>query len=386
MKTSQRSVAAVCLASTLTFLAGTAHAASLTSAPFGRTRDGRAVTRYTMTSAGGVRVQFISYGGIITDVVTPDRQGRLAPIVLGFSTLPEYETKSGDGGLYLGAIIGRYANYIAGGHFRLNGHRYTLAKNYPPNTLHGGTTGFDRRLWQVQPISTSGPRVSARLTYTSPDGEEGFPGTLKIRVAYTLSDDGAFTIHYSAVTDKDTVVALTSHLSFNLAGAGSLGSVLTQVLQIDADHYLPTDSTQLPTGQAAPVQGTPFDFRRPTAIGTHIHDKNAQLAIQGGYDQEWVLNKHGDLSNPQLAVRVYDPKSGRTLDCLTTEPGVLSYTGGDFNGTISGIGGRYRQFAAFTLETQHFPDSPNHPQFPTTELKPGQTYSSTTIFRFGVQK
>jgi len=384
MRIPQRS-AAVCLAA-LTLLGGAARAASLTSAPFGRTRDGRAVTHYTMTSAGGVRVEFMSYGGTVTDIVTPDRQGRSAPVVLGFATLREYETKSGDGGLYLGAIIGRYANYIAGGHFRLNGHRYTLAKNYPPNTLHGGSVGFDRRLWQVQPVTTSGRSVSALLTYTSPDGEEGFPGTLKVRVTYTLSDDGAFTIHYGAVTDKDTVVALTNHTSFNLAGAGSPGSVLTQVLQVDADYYLPTDSTQIPTGQAASVQGTPFDFRRPTSIGTHIHDKNAQLAIQGGYDQEWALNKRGNPAQPQLAVRVYDPKSGRTLECLTTEPGVLSYTGGDLDGTVTGIGGRYRQFAAFTLETQHFPDSPNHSQFPTTELKPGQVYHSTTIFRFGVQK
>jgi len=224
------------------------------------------------------------------------------------------------------------------------------------------------------------------LTYTSADGEEGYPGTMKVNVTYTLSDDGAFTIHYKAVTDKNTVINLTNHSNFNLAGAGSPGGVLQQVLMVDADRYTPTDRTQIPLGQLAPVEGTPFDFRKPTAIGARIRNNNEQLALAGGYDQNWVLNKHGNTSQPQLAVRAYDPKSGRTLECLTTEPGVQIYTGNFFNGTYAGTGGYYRRTGAFTLETQHFPDSPNHPNFPTTELKPGQVFNSTTIFRFGVQR
>ncbi len=386
MRVPLQSAAAVCLASALTLLGGAAQAASLTSAPFGRTTDGRAVTRYTMTSTDGVRVQFMSYGGTITDIVTPDRLGHPGHIVLGFSTLREYETVGAQNELYFGALLGRYTNWINRGRFTLDGKVYRLTLSDPPNTIHGGVKGFDKRVWHVQPDATSGRIVGAVLTYTSPGGEEGFPGTLKVRVTYTLSDDGAFALHYQATTDKDTVVTLTNHLNFNLAGAGSPSSVLQQTLMVNADKYLPTDKTQIPMGRLAPVEGTPFDFRRPTAIGVHIRDHNAQLAVEGGYDQEWVLNKHGDVSQPQLAARVYDPGSGRTLECLTTELGVLSYTGNDFDGTVAGVGGRYPHYGAFTLETQHFPDSPNHPQFPTTELEPGQVYDSTTIFRFSVQK
>ncbi len=386
MRSPQRSAAAVCLALALALLGGAARAASLTSAPFGRTRSGQAVTRYTMTSAAGVRVQFISYGGIVTDIVTPDRRGRPGHIVLGFATLREYETKSAENELYFGALLGRYANWINRGRFTLDGKVYRLTLSDPPNTIHGGVKGFDKRVWQVQPLAAAGKSVAALLSYTSPGGEEGYPGTLKVRVTYTLSDDGAFAIHYSAVTDKDTVVNLSSHMNFNLAGAGSPGGVLSQKLTVNADKYLPLDQSQIPLGRLDPVAGTPFDFRVPTAIGAHIHDKNAQIAIAGGYDQYWVLNKRGDPAQPQLAVHAVDPESGRTLDCLTTQPGVQIYTAGSFDGTVTGTGGRYRQFAAFTLETQHYPDSPNHPQFPTTELKPGQTYSSTTVFRFGVQK
>ncbi len=233
----------------------------------------------------------------------------------------------------------------------------------------------------------SGQSVSARLniSYTSADGEEGFPGTLQVGVTYTLSEDGAFTIRYEAVTDKDTVINLSNHMNFNLAGAGSPGGVLRQVLTVHADEYLPLDSSQMPLGRLAPVDGTPFDFRKPSAIGARIHDKNEQLAIADGYDQYWVLDKQGDSAPPRLAVHAFDPASGRTLDCTTSEPGVQIYTADWFDGSTSGVGGRYDKYAAFTLETQHFPDSPNHPNFPTTELKPGQVFKSTTIFRFGVQ-
>ena len=340
-----------------------------------------------MSARSGVRVTFMSYGGTITDVAAPDRQGRLAPVVLGFPTLRDYETQSGPSGLYFGALIGRYANYIAGGRFTLDGHTYKPFQNYPPNSLHGGRRGFDQRLWRVQPTVTAGPGVSAQLSYTSPDGEAGYPGTRKVTVTYSLSDEGAVTIRYRAVTDRPTVVALTNHMSFNLAGAGSPAGVLKHELTLNADRYLPTDDTQIPLGPLAPVQGTPFDFRQPTTFGARIRARNAQLAIAGGgYDQEWVLHKTGDAARPQLAARIYEPSSGRTLECLTTEPGVLSYTANSLRGFPAAIGGPYRPYAAFTLETQHFPDSPNHPAFPTTVLRPGQEYSSTTIFRFGVRK
>ena len=328
----------------------------------------------------------MNYGGIVTDVVAPDRRGEPAHIVLGFPTLRDYETKSANNELYFGALIGRYANWIARGRFKLDGNEYQIALSDPPNTIHGGQRGFDKRVWSVQPTATSGQSIGALLTYTSADGEEGFPGEVKVGVTYTLSDDGAFSIHYTAVTNKDTVINLTNHMNFNLAGAGSSGGILGQVLTVGANQYLPLDRSQIPLGQPAPVRGTPFDFRQPTAIGARIRENNKQLAIAGGYDQYWVFNKRGNPAQPQLAVRAYDPNSGRTLECLTTEPGVQIYTASFFDGSTIGIGGRYGKYSAFTLETQHFPDSPNHPDFPTTELKPGEVYNSTTIFRFGVQK
>ena len=363
-----------------------AGAASLARAPFGVTADGRAVSRYTLSTSSGVSVTFMSYGGAVTDVVAPDRWGRPGHVVLGFSTLRDYETKGAAGELYFGALLGRYANWIAQGRFSLDGHEYQLTLSNPPHTIHGGRRGFDKRVWAVQPLATSGPEVGARLSYVSADGEEGFPGTLRVGVTYSLSDDGAFTIRYEALTDRATVVNLSSHMNFNLAGAGSRGGVLGQMLTVHADQYLPLDRAQMPLGQTASVAGTPFDFREPTAIGARIHEANEQLAIADGYDQYWVLDKRGDAAGPVLAVHSLDPGSGRTLDCYTTEPGVQIYTADWFDGSYGGIGGRYGKYAAFTLETQHFPDSPNHPDFPTTELRPGQVFASTTVFRFGVRK
>lgn len=380
---SRRGLAACCLV--LLTPACADGAASLTGSPFGSTEDGTPVTRYVMTN-GGVSVSFMNYGGIVTDIVAPDRDGRRESIVLGFPTFREYETISAPRGLYFGAIIGRYANFIAGGRFMLDGREHRLFRNYPPNSLHGGARGFDKRIWRVEPLPASDGSVRARLSYTSPDGEEGYPGTLRAAVTYSLSKDGAFAIEYEATTDKPTVVAMTNHLNFNLAGAGSPGGVLRQELTVNADRYLPTDRTQIPLGRPAPVAGTPFDFRTPTTFGARIRQPNAQLAIAGGYDHNWVLNKRGDPSRPQLAARIHDPESGRVLECLTTEPAVLSYTANGFNGSVSGIGGSYGRYAGFTLETQHFPDSPNRPGFPTTELRPGQVYRSTTIFRFGVRR
>lgn len=356
--------------------------AALSSAPFGTAADGRPVTRYTMTSRSGVRVSFINYGGIITDVSTPDRQGRVAPIVLGFPTLREYETIGARNEYYFGALIGRFANWIDGGRFTLDGRRYQLTLSNPPKTIHGGVKGFDKRIWTVTPLVTSGSGVAARLSYTSPDGEEGYPGTLKVEVTYSLSQDGAFSIRYRATTDKPTIVALTNHMNFNLAGAGQ-GDVLGQSLTIDADRYLLLGRDQLPTGATAPVAGTPFDFRRATAIGARIRDRDPQLALADGYDQYWMLNRPG-LVRP--AVRAVDPAGGRTLEMSTTEPGVQIYAGGFFRGGTVGTGGRYVKYAGFTLETQHYPDSPNHPNFPSTVLRPGQVFDSTTVFRFGVAK
>lgn len=361
-------------------------AATMSTAPFGTTTDGKPVSLVTMTSGHGVTVKFMSYGGTITEVITPDRQGHPANITLGFSSLREYETKGVEGGMYFGALIGRYANRIAKGHFSLGGQDYTLATNNPPNSLHGGTKGFDKQVWDLQPGPASGRAVSAVLHLISPDGDEGFPGKLDVSVTYTLSDDNAFSIQYRATTDKDTVVNLTNHAYFNLAGAGSANGVFQQMLTVNADQYTPTDKTSIPLGHNAPVQGTPFDFRKPTAIGAHLRANDEQLIWAQGYDHNWVLNKQGNAGTPQFAARAYDPASGRTLDCLTTEPGVQIYTSNFLKGIYAGNGGVYRQTDAFTLETQHFPDSPNQPSFPTTELKPGQTFNSTTVFRFGVRK
>lgn len=367
-------------------LAWPAAGASLSREPFGVTTDEIPVTRYVMQAASGVSMTFMSYGATITDVTAPDRLGHPGHIVLGLPTLRDYETVAAANELFFGAILGRYANWIANGRFDLDGCTYQITLTDPPNTIHGGKRGFDKRVWGVQVQTSSGPSVSARLTYTSPNGEEGFPGTLRVAVTYTLSDDGTLAMDYQAVTDNDTVINLANHMNFNLAGAGSPGGVLDQVLTINADRYLPLDKLQIPLGPTAPVEGTPFDFRRATAIGARIHEPNKQLAIADGYDNYWVLNKQGGFAGPQPAVRVVDPSSGRTLDATTTEPGVQIYTASWFDGSISGIGGRYGKYAAFTIETQHYPDSPNHPDYPKTELRPGQIYRSTTVLHFGIQR
>lgn len=377
-------VPTMCLA--LTAFCAPAMAASLTTAPFGTTTDGKTVTITTMTARDGLTVRFISYGGRITQILAPDRHGHLADVVLGYPTLAQYEQVLPTGGPFFGALIGRYANRIAKGRFTLDGHSYTLPINNAPNSLHGGPQGFDKQIWSVQPQRISGPSVSAVLRLTSPDGEAGFPGTLSIAVTYTLDDLGAFRIDYRATTNKDTVLNLTNHSYFNLAGVGAPDGVANEMLTIDAYRYTPTDATGIPTGQLAPVAGTPFDFRSPHMIGARIRDNDQQLLWAHGYDENWVLNKSGDPSVPQRAATIYDPTSGRTLECLTTQPGIQVYTGNALAGQFAGYGGLYRQTDAVTLETQHFPDSPNEPGFPTTELKPGQTFQSTTIFRFGVRR
>jgi aldose 1-epimerase len=350
----------------------------LTTAPFARTSDGTSVDLITMRNAHGIEMTVLSYGGTIMTLKTPDRAGQLDDIVLGFDTLPPYESQSP----YFGSLIGRYGNRIAKGKFTLEGTTYTLATNNPPNHLHGGVKGFDKVVWTPSPFNDR-RGVGVVLTYTSKDGEEGYPGALHATVTYTLDDADQLTIDYRATTDKATVVNLTQHSYFNLA-AGKSPTILDHLLTINADRYTPVDPTLIPTGELAPVQGTPFDFRTPVAIGARINESNEQLTRGNGYDHNFVLNRQGD--GLSLAARVEDPASGRTLEITTTEPGIQFYSGNFLDGSITGKGGRtYPQRAGFCLESQHYPDSPNQPAFPTTVLRPGQEYRSQTVWKFGVK-
>jgi aldose 1-epimerase len=351
-------------------------AGTLEHAPYSKTQGGQAVDIYTMSNDHGMRVRFLSYGGVITEIDVPDRAGRVDNVVLGQRGLLEYETLLG----HFGTITGRYANRIASAQFTLNGQTYHLIANNGPNTLHGGPNALDHQVWTVAP-ETAQNGVATSLSYVSKDGDQGFPGTLTTKVVYTLTDDNALRIDYTATTDKDTVVNFTNHSYFNLAGNGS-GSVENQLLLINADRYTPTGPDQIPTGEIASVDGTPFDFRQIMPIGARLRSTFQQMLYAHGYDHNWVLNK-GAGEGPAFAARGYDPRTGRVVDCLTTEPGVQVYTGNGLNGSIIGSSGTtYRQTAGFTLETQHFPDSPNKPNFPSTELKPGQEFHSTTVYRF----
>ena len=329
-----------------------------------------------MTNDHGVRVRFLSYGGVITEIDVPDRTGRLDDIVLGLRTLHEYETLSA----HYGAITGRYANRIGGAKFTLDGQTYHLIANNGANTLHGGPNALDKQVWDgvTRAWRTVSPR---RSSYVSKDGDQGFPGTLTAHVTYTLTNDNALRIDYLASTDKDTVINFTNHSYFNLAGNGS-GSVADQLLLVNADRYTPAGPDQIPTGEIAPVEGTPLDFRQMTPIGARLNSAFQQMVYAHGYDHNFVLNEAAGESMT-FAARAYDPRSGRVLDCFTTEPAVQVYTSNGLNGSVIGSSGTtYRQTEAFTLETQHFPDSPNKPNFPSTELKPGQQFHSTTIYRF----
>jgi aldose 1-epimerase len=351
-------------------------AATLNHAPYGTTERGQPVDIYTLTNEHGLRVRFLSYGGIITEIDVPDRRGRLDDIVLGLGSLRDYQTIPG----HFGAITGRYANRIGGAKFTLNGHTYHLIANNGANTLHGGPDALDRQVWTVSSAPASNG-VAATLSYVSKDGDQGFPGTLTTHVTYTLTNNNALRIDYAAKTDKDTVVNFTNHSYFNLAGNGS-GSVADQMLLINADRYTPTGPDQIPTGKIAPVAGTPLDFRQMMPIGARLRSAFQQMVYAHGYDHNFVLNK-GPGGGLSFAARAYDPRTGRVIDCFTTEPGLQVYTSNGLNGSFVGSSGTtYRQTEAFTLETQHFPDSPNKPNFPTTELKPGQVFHSTTVFRF----
>jgi aldose 1-epimerase len=361
--------------------AGTADV-TLTEAPYGTTSTGQAITQYTLSDAHGVTLKVINYGAIVSELDMPDRYGRPADIVLGFGSLADYEAYNGD--IHFGATVGRYANRIAKGHFTLDGRRYSLPINDKPNTLHGGPNSFDTKVWRVVAAGSDGQQASVTLRYVSPDGENGFPGTLTVDVTYTLTRDDTIRIDYRAKTDKDTVVNLTNHSYFNLAGEAS-GNVERQMIEIAAQRYTPTDATSIPTGKVSAVSGTPLDLRELTPIGAHLRSAFEQMRIARGYDQNWVLDNGGH-ETPGFAARAYDPASGRVLDVYTTQPGLQFYTSNSLNGGVVGRSGiAYRQTDAFALETQHFPDSPNHPAFPSTELKPGETLHEVTLWKLGVR-
>jgi aldose 1-epimerase len=348
---------------------------SMRREPFGKMPDGKTVEIFTLTNARGIELRAISYGGIIASLRAPDRNGKLDDIVLGFDRLEDYLKDHP----FFGAIIGRYGNRIAKGQFSLDGQTYKLATNNGPNHLHGGVRGFDKVLWSAEPVSGQNAIVFSR---TSPDGEEGYPGNLRVQVTYTLTDKNELRVDYRATTDKPTVVNLTQHSYFNLAGQAS-GDILGHQLMLNADRYTPVDQTLIPTGERALVQGTPFDFRRPTAIGARINEEHAQLKHGLGYDHNWVLNRSG--GGLQLAARVIEPKSGRTMEIRTTEPGIQFYSGNFLDGKLTGKqGAQYKHRTGFCLETQHFPDSPNQPKFPSTTLRPGSEYRTSTVFTFGV--
>ena len=346
---------------------------------FGVTSSGTAVEEYTLTNAQGMEVKIITYGGTITSIRVPDRRGHFANVTLSFAQMEDYEL----GSPYFGSLIGRVANRIGYARFTLGGKTYLLAANSGKNTLHGGAKGFDSKIWSAE-TSRFETGKSAALTYVSPDGEEGFPGTLTVRVVYTLSDDNALSIDYTATTDVLTVVNLTNHAYFNLAGAGS-GSIEDHLITINADQITPIDSNLIPTGEFAAVAGTPFDLRLPTRIGESLRSNHPQIVFARGYDHNFVIND-SDQRTPVFAARVVEPVSGRVLEVLTSEPGVQFYTGNFLDGTLVGAEGYiYRQGDAFCLETQHFPDSPNQPRFPSVELRPGELFQSTTIYRFSTQ-
>jgi aldose 1-epimerase len=339
---------------------------------FGKLPDGSRVTRYTLTNKNGVVARVLDYGAILTELDVPDRNGNKADIVLGFKDLNDYVERSP----FFGATAGRYANRIARGKFTLDGTQYTLFVNNGPNSLHGGKKGFDKRMWKAEPTETAdGPSI--KFTYVSPDGEEGYPGTLSTTCVYTLGDDNSLKIHFVATTDKPTVLNLTNHSYFNLAGEGT-GTILDHVLTINADRYAVVDDTQIPTGELRPVKGTSMDFTTPHVIGQRI------AQVQPGYDHNYCLNSAG--ATPGFAARAKDPKSGRVLEVWTTQPGVQLYTGNYLDGTLKGpSGGNYPKHAGFCLETQHYPDSPNRREFPTTVLRPGETFDQTTVWKFSAE-
>lgn len=350
--------------------------AMTTKKEYGKTATGQVVDEYTLENKHGLRAKIITWGATLTSVETPDKNGKLANITLGFDQLAGYTQRHP----YFGSTVGRYGNRIAKGKFKLDGQEYTLAVNNGPNHLHGGKTGFDMVNWTARKIPAENG-VAVEFEYTSKDGEEGYPGNLKVSVVYTLTNENELKISYAATTDKATVINLTNHAYWNLGGAGS-GDILKHQLMIAADKWIPTDDTSIPTGELAPVKGTAMDFTEPHTIGERIAELKKPPHTTKGYDHCYVLR--GQSGKLELAAKVKDPASGRTMEVLTTEPGIQLYCGNFLDG--SPAGNNHKQHEAFCLETQHYPDSPNQPSFPSTVLKPGATYSSLTVHKFGVEK
>ncbi len=355
--------------------------AALTSehTAFGKMPDGTTVEKYTLRNSLGMQATVITYGAVLQSLLVPDKNGKTEDVVMGFDDLPGYLK----GTAHFGATIGRFANRLADGKFSLDGQTYQVPVNNKTNALHGGPNGFDKQVWKAEPVKDK-EWVGVKLTYVSVDGEMGFPGTLKTQVTYSLNDKNELRIQYHATTDKPTVLNLTNHSYFNLAGAGN-GDILDQVATIHASHYTPINEKLIPTGEIAPVANTPMDFLKPVAIGKRIREDDPQLKLaepkQGGYDFNWVLDTKGKVTN--LAAEVVDPKSGGRLQLFTTEPGVQLYTSNSLDGTVKGKAGKiYPHWGAFALETQHFPDAPNQPNFPSTRLDPGKSYTQTTVFKF----
>jgi len=356
---------------------------SVTKADFGQTPDGQAVEIYTLHNSRGAEARIMTYGGIVQSLKMPDKSGKLGDVVLGFDTLDGYTRDSYVKACpYFGALIGRYGNRIGGAQFSLEGQTYTLAKNNNGNSLHGGVKGFDKVVWTARPsVTMHGPQLV--LAYVSKDGEEGFPGDLEVTAIYTLTEDNALKLEYSAKTDKPTVVNLTHHSYFNLAGQGN-GDILNQLVYINADQTTPVDSGLITTGSFADVTGTPFDFRTPTAIGARIDDPNTILQYGPGYDHNWVVNK--PLGVFGLQARVKEPTTGRVLEVWSDEPGLQFYAGNFLDGTLTGKEGKvYQRRSGFCMEPQHYPDSPNKSNFPSVELKPGETYHNTIEYKFSAE-
>jgi len=368
------------LMTTLAPLGATPKSGSTEKKPFGKTPDGQPIDLYVLTNKNGVEAAITNYGGAVVSLKVPDRNGKFADVVLGYDSLDGYVNDKS----YFGAIVGRYGNRIGHAQFSLDGKTYTLAKNNGENSLHGGIKGFNKAVWPAKELPVKNGQ-SLELTYLSKDGEEGFPGDLHVRVVYTLTDSNELKIEYSATTDKKTVVNLTNHTYFNLAGPGS-GDILGHQLVIEADKFTPVDASLIPTGEFRDVQGTPLDFRKATAIGVRIDQDDEQLKLGHGYDHNFVLRRAAG-APISLAARVVEPNTGRVLEVWTTEPGVQFYTGNFLDGTARGKGGlTYARRSAFCLETQHFPDSPNQPKFPSVVLNPGEKYSTTTTYKFTTEK
>jgi len=357
-----------------------AAAQDVTKQDYGKTSTGESVYLYTLRNTHGVEAKITNYGGILVSLKVPDRNRKFDDVVLGFKDLDSYLTKNDP---YMGALIGRYGNRIAKGRFTLDGVEYKLAVNNGENHLHGGIKGFDKVVWTGREMKM-GTSPAVALTYLSKDGEEGYPGNLNVRVVYSLTNDNELKIDYTATTDKDTVTNLTHHSYFNLAGEGN-GDILNHLVTINANQFVPTDAGSIPTGELKNVAGTPFDFINPTAIGARINQDDEQLKFGNGYDHTWVIK--GQPGTMRVAATAYEPTSGRIMQVLTTEPGVQFYTGNFLNGTLTGKSGKiYARRTGFCFETQHYPDSPNQPSFPTTTLKKGATYKSTTIYRFSTKR